>query len=89
MTDPYSAPYPPAAPDPGLPPGPGPAPAGLAVKFYRYLDPSGHGRHQAVLVTGHDEDGAERGYVLGHVEDAARFPAGELADSPARQEGDR
>jgi len=63
---------------------------GGSVRFYRYEDASGQGRHQAVLVIGHDaEDGAPRGIVLGHVEDAARFLPGQLATSPARQEGDR
>lgn len=100
MTDPYSA-YPPAPgvpqADPGLPPGPPaaepaqpPAAApGLAVRFYRYTDPAGRGQHQAVLVVGQDGDGADRGYVLGHVDAAARFPAGTLTEAPDYQEGDR
>lgn len=90
MTDgfaPTTAPAPdpqPAAPDPS------PAPQHFpSLRFFRYQDVAGRGRHQAVLITGSDEDGALRGYVLGHLEDAARFLPDQVTTAPARQEGDR
>lgn len=49
------------------------------VRRYPVTMPAGDVRHQLILVTGADDDGAIRGVPLGYEHEAARFRPDDLA----------
>lgn len=59
---------------------PATAPAAGTIKRYPVSQPDGSNRHQLILVTGVEDDGAVRGVPIGYADQAAHFPPDAFAD---------